>query len=106
MLAVVLLVLLGHWLLAAARLLSLGSSSPSGFVLHSRSMHDHLLALGLLGHSGWVLGQEDKLPGCSDAGTDFLPAGCSNGTAAAAAEETASGIGAGADAGAGASDLA
>ena len=68
-------------------------------------MHDLLLVLGLLGHSGWLLGQEDELPGCSDAGTDFLPAGCSNGTvAAAAAEETVSGTGVDADAGAG--DLA
>jgi hypothetical protein len=65
-------------------------------------MHDLLLVLGLLGHSGWLLGQEDELPGCFDAGTDFLPAECSNGTAAAA-EETASGTGAGADADAGAS---
>jgi hypothetical protein len=68
-------------------------------------MHDLLLALGLLGHSGWVLGREGELPGCSDAGTDFLPAGCSDGTAAAA-KETASGTGADADADAGAGDLA
>jgi hypothetical protein len=65
-------------------------------------MHDLLLVMGLLGHSGWLLGQEDELPGCSDAGTDFLQIGCSDGTAAA--EETASGTGADADAGAG--DLA
>jgi hypothetical protein len=69
-------------------------------------MHDLLLVLGLFGHSGWLLGQEDKLPNCSDAGTDFLPAEWSDGTAAAAAEETASGAGADADAGAGAADLA
>ena len=71
-------------------------------------MHDLLLVLGLLGHSGWLRGQEDELPGCSDIGTDFLLAECSDGTAAAAvAEETASGTGAGADAdaGAGASGL-
>ena len=68
-------------------------------------MHDLLLELGLLGHSGWLLGQEDELPGCSDAGTDFLPAKCSNGTAAAV-EETASGTGVDADADAGAGDLA
>jgi hypothetical protein len=55
-------------------------------------MHDLLLVLGLLGHSGWLWGQEDELPGCSDAGTDFLLAECSDG---AAAEETASGAGAG-----------
>jgi hypothetical protein len=64
-------------------------------------MHDFLLELGLLGHSGWLLGQEDKLPGCSDAGTDFLLAECSDGTVAVVAEETASGTGAGADADAG-----
>jgi hypothetical protein len=40
-------------------------------------MHDLLLALELLGHFGWVLGQEGELSGCSDAGTNFLPAGCS-----------------------------
>jgi hypothetical protein len=70
-------------------------------------MHDLLLVLGLLGHSGWLLGQEDELPGCSDVGTDFLPAACSNGTAAA--EETASGTAAAgfdADASVGAGDLA
>jgi hypothetical protein len=56
--------------------------------------------LGLLGHYGWLLRQEDELPGCFDASIDFLPAGCSGGTAAAAAaEETASGTGADADAG-------
>jgi hypothetical protein len=71
-------------------------------------MHDLLLVLGLLGHFGWVLGQEDEVPSCSDAGTDFLPADYSDGTTAAAAEETASGTGAGAgaDADAGAGDLA
>jgi hypothetical protein len=70
-------------------------------------MHDLLLALGLLGHSGWLLGQEGELPDCSDVGTDFLQTGCSDSTAAAAAaEETASGTGAGADADGGAGDLA
>jgi hypothetical protein len=62
--------------------------------------------LGLLGHSGWVLGIGDELPGCSDTGTDFLPAECSDGTVAAAAKETASGTGVGADVDAGADDLA
>jgi hypothetical protein len=66
-------------------------------------MHDLLLALELLGYSGWLLGQEGELPGYSDAGTDFLQVGCSNSTAAAA-EETASGTGADADTNAG--DLA
>jgi hypothetical protein len=47
-----------------------------------------LLALGLLGCSSWLLGQNGKVPGCSDADTDFLPAGCFDGTGA---EETASG---------------
>jgi hypothetical protein len=72
-------------------------------------MHDLLLVLGLLGHSGWLRWQEDELPGCSDVGTDFLLAQCSDGTAAAAAEETASGTavaGSDIDAGAGAGDLA
>jgi hypothetical protein len=69
-------------------------------------MHDFLLELALLDCSGWLLGQEDGLTGCSDAGIDFLLAGCSNGTADA--KETASGTAAGSDAdvGAGAGDLA
>jgi hypothetical protein len=68
-------------------------------------MHDLLLVLGLLGHSGWLLGQEDELPGCFDVGTDFLLASCSDGTVAP--EETASGTAAaGSDADAGAGDLA
>jgi hypothetical protein len=69
-------------------------------------MHDLLLVLGLLGHSGWLRGQEDELPGCSNVGTDFLPAECSDGTAIAVAEETASGTGASANADVGARDLA
>jgi hypothetical protein len=76
----------------------LDSSSPSGFVLHNRSMHDLLLVLELLGYSSWLLGQEGELPSYSEAGTDFLPVGCSDGTTAAAAEEPASGTGADADA--------
>jgi hypothetical protein len=69
-------------------------------------MHDFLLALALLGRSGWLLVQEDEMPSCSDAGIDFLLAGCSDGTAAAV-EETASGTAAaGSDADAGAGDLA
>jgi hypothetical protein len=45
------------------------------------------------------------MPGCSDAGIDFVLVGCSDGTAAA--EETASGTAvAGSDADAGAGDLA
>jgi hypothetical protein len=68
-------------------------------------MQDFLLALTLLGYFGWLLGQEDGVPSCSDADIDFLPAGYSNGTAAA--EETASGTAdAGSNADAGAGDLA
>jgi hypothetical protein len=67
----------------------LGNDSPSGLVPHSGNTHDFLLALALLGCSGWLLGQEDELPCCFDAGIDFLPVGYSDGTAAAA-EETAS----------------
>jgi hypothetical protein len=66
-------------------------------------MHDLPLVQGLLGHSGWVLGQEGGVPGCSDAGTDFLQVGCPDGTVVAA-EEIASGTGA--DTGTGAGDLA
>jgi hypothetical protein len=98
--------LTGHWELGAAELLSLGNDSPNGLVPHSGNLHDSLLALALLGCSGWLLGQKDGLPGCSDAGIDFLLVGCSNGTAAAA-EETAYGTAAaGSDVDAGAGDLA
>jgi hypothetical protein len=85
----------------------LGNDSPSGLVLHSGNMHDFLLELALLDCAGWLLGQEDGLLGCSDAGIYFLLAGCSDGTAAA--EETASGTAASGsddDAGASASDPA
>jgi hypothetical protein len=95
----------GHWELAAAELLSLGNDSPNGLVPHSGNMYGLLLALELLGCSVWLQGQEGEVPGCSDAGTDFLLAGYSDGTVAA--EKTASGTaaaGSGADAGAG--DLA
>jgi hypothetical protein len=83
----------------------LGNDSPNGLVPHSGNMHDLLLALTLLGCSGWLLGQEGGVPGCSDADIDFLPAGCSDGTTADA--ETASGTTtAGSDTDAGAGDLA
>jgi hypothetical protein len=97
---------LGRWKLAAAELLSLGNDSPNGLAHHSGNMHDFLLELALLDCSGWLLGQEGGLPGCSDAGIDFLLAGYSDGTAAA--EETASSTAGGSntDAGAGAGDLA
>jgi hypothetical protein len=75
----------------------LGNDSPNGLVPHSGNMHDFLLVLTLLDCSGWLLGQEDGLSGCSDVGIDFLLAGCSNGTVAADSD---------ADAGAGAGDLA
>jgi hypothetical protein len=69
-------------------------------------MHDFLLSLALLGCSGWLLGQEDEVHGCSDTNIDFLPASYSDGTTAAA-EETASGTAAaGSDADAGAGDPA
>jgi hypothetical protein len=60
----------------------------------------------LLDCSDWLLGQEGEVPGCSDAGTNFLPAGCSDGIAAATAEETTSDTAVGADDDAGAGDLA
>jgi hypothetical protein len=84
----------------------LGNDSPSGLVPHSGNMHDFLIAMALLGCSGWLLGQEDGVSGCSDADIDFLPTSYSDGTTVAA-EETASGTAAaGSDADAGASDLA
>jgi hypothetical protein len=67
-------------------------------------MHDFLLELALLDYSSWLLGQEDRLLGCSDADIDFLLAGCSDGTVVV--EETASGTTAGSNADAGAGDLA
>jgi hypothetical protein len=36
----------------------LGNDSPNGLVPHSGNMHSLLLALELLGCSGWLLGQE------------------------------------------------
>jgi hypothetical protein len=69
-------------------------------------MRDLLLVLGLLGHSGWLLGKEDELPGCSDAGTDFLLAGCSDGTTAEETTSDTAAVGSDVDAGAGAGDLA
>jgi hypothetical protein len=89
--------------LVTAELPSSDSASPSGFVPHNRSMRDLLLEMELLDCSCWLLGQEGELPGCSDPGTDFLPASCFDGTATAT-EETASATGAGADTDAG--DLA
>jgi hypothetical protein len=65
----------------------LDNSTSSDYVLHSRSMHDLLLVLGLLGHSGCLLRVERR-------------------AAVVVAEETASGTGADADAGAGAGGLA
>jgi hypothetical protein len=64
-----------------------------------------LLALELFGCSDWLLGQEGEVLGCPDADTDFLPAGCSNGTTTAA-EKIASGTAAGSDTDAGVGDLA
>ena len=47
--------------------------------------------LGLLGCSASLLGQEGEVPGCSASDTDYLPAGCSDDTAAVVgtASETA-----------------
>jgi hypothetical protein len=84
----------------------MGNDSPNGCVHHSGNMHDFLLELALLDCSGWLLRQEDGLSGCSDAGIDFLLAGCSDGTAAAAEETAAGTAAAGSDADAGAGDLA
>jgi hypothetical protein len=60
----------------------------------------------MLSCSGWLLGQEDGLPGCSDAGIDFPPAGYSDGIDVAAEETAFSTADDGSDADAGAGDLA
>ena len=86
--------------MAADELLSSCSDSPSDLVPHYGNIHDLLHALALSGCSGWLLGQEGEVPGCSGAGTDFLLTGCSDGTAAAT-EGTASDTVAGADTDAG-----
>jgi hypothetical protein len=81
-------------------MLSLDNDSPNDLVLHSGNMHD--FPLELLDYSGWLLGHEDGLLGCSDVGIDFLLVGCSDGTAV---EETTSGTAApGSDVDAGAGD--
>jgi hypothetical protein len=51
--------------------------------------------LGLLGCSDLLRGQEGEVPGCSASDTDYLPAGCSDDTAAVVG--TASEIAADAD---------
>jgi hypothetical protein len=99
-LVVVLLILLRCWKLVAAELLSSGNDSSSGLVPHNGNIHGILLALALPCCSYWLLGQEDKVPSCSIADTDFLSIGCSGGTAVV--EVTASDTTAGAGAGAGA----
>jgi hypothetical protein len=64
-------VLLGHWELTVAKLLSLGNATPSGLVPHSGNIHGLLLALRLSGFSDWLLGHEGEVPGCSVSGTGF-----------------------------------
>jgi hypothetical protein len=56
--------------------------------------------LGLLGCSDLLLGQEGEVPGCSASDTGYLPAGCSDDTAAAVgtASETVAGTDADSDA--------
>jgi hypothetical protein len=76
--------LLEHWGWSAAAPSSLGTASPSGLVLHSGNIPCLLLVLGLLGCSDLLRGQEGEVPGCSASDTDYLPAGCSNDTAAVA----------------------
>jgi hypothetical protein len=58
-------ILQGHSELAVVEQLSLGNDSPSGLVPHNGNICDLLLALELLGCSGWLLGQEGEVPGCS-----------------------------------------
>jgi hypothetical protein len=98
-LAVVLLVLLGCWKLATAGLLSSGNELPSGLIPHYGNVHNLLLALGVSGCSGWLLGQEGKVPGYSIADTGFLPVGCAGGTAVAEGTASRTVVGADVDAG-------
>jgi hypothetical protein len=74
---------IGSWLLLSCFLWAMIHPLPIGLVPHSGNMHDLLLALVLFGCSGWLLGQEGEVPGCSDADIDFLPTDCSGGTVAA-----------------------
>jgi hypothetical protein len=67
----------------------LGNESPSGLFLHSGNIHGLPLTLELLGCSGWLLGQEGEVPGCSTSGTCFLLVGCTSGNITDA-KETAS----------------
>jgi hypothetical protein len=83
---------------------SLGNDLPSDIVPQNENIHDLLLALALPDCSGWLLGQEGEVPGCSDAGTDLFLAGYSDGSVAA--KGTASDTVVGADADADAGDLA
>jgi hypothetical protein len=95
------LALPGHWGWSADAPSSLGNASPSGLVLHSGNILCLLLALGLLGCSDSLLGQEGEVPGCSASNTDYLHAGCSDDTADAdvgTASETAVGTDADSDA--------
>jgi hypothetical protein len=79
----------------------MGNELPSDLVPHSGNICGLLLALGLLGCSNWLLGQEVEVSGCSVTGTSFLHVGCSGGTAAAegTASDTVAGAYADADAG-------
>ena len=49
-------VLLGHWELTAAELLSLGNATPSALVPHGGNILGLLLVLGLSDCSDWLLG--------------------------------------------------
>jgi hypothetical protein len=90
--------LLGHWGLADAEPPSSDNGSPNGLALHNGSILCLLLALGLLDCSGWLLGQEDRVPADFASRTGFLLSNNSGGTAADA-EGTASGTAAEAGAG-------
>ena len=88
----------------ATELPSLGNDPPSDLVPHTGNIHDLLLVLVLPDCSSWLLGQEGEVPSCSNADADFLPTGCSDGTAAASMETASSTSVAGSDADAGAGD--
>jgi hypothetical protein len=75
-------IMLGHWELTVAELLSLGNASPSDLILHNVNILYLLLALGPSDYSDWLLGQKGAVPDCSAFGTDLLPVDCSSGTTA------------------------
>jgi hypothetical protein len=76
--------LLVHLGLITAGLPSSDIASPNGLALHSGNMLCFHLELVLLDFSGWLLGRGSKVPADSASGTDLLPTGYSDDSAAGA----------------------